>query len=58
MDAAIAAAECQEERKRPLPARLIVYYVISMTLCSRHGYREVMCRLSEELNAAGAWSAN
>lgn len=58
VDAAIASAGCQEERKRLLPARLMVYYVIAMTLFSGHGYREVMRRLSEGLKAAGAWPAN
>jgi hypothetical protein len=58
VDAAIAGAGCQEERKRLLPARLMVYYVIAMTLFSHCGYREVMRRLSEGLKAAGAWPAN
>ena len=58
VDAAIASAGCQEERKRLLPARLMVYYVIAMTLFSQCGYREVMRRLKEGLKAAGAWPAN
>jgi len=58
VDAAIARAGCQQERKRLLPARLMVYDVIAMTLFSHCGYREVMRRLSEGLKAAGAWPAN
>jgi hypothetical protein len=58
VDEAIVSTGCQEERKRLLPARLMVYYVIAMTLFSNCGYREVMRRLSEGLKAAGAWPGN
>jgi hypothetical protein len=58
VDEVIEECACREERKRLLPARLMVYYVIAMTLFSRCGYREVMRRLSEGLKSVGAWPAN
>ena len=49
--------ECgrQEARRRLLPARLVVYFVIALALFSDSGYREVMQKLSEGLRQLHAW---
>jgi len=49
VDQAIAQHGRQEERKRLLPARVVVYFILAMTLFSGSSYREVMRKLTEGL---------
>jgi hypothetical protein len=49
VDAVIAATGRREQRNRLLPAHLVVYYVLAMTLFSSSGYEEVMRSLTEGL---------
>jgi hypothetical protein len=53
VDQAIEEASRREQRYRLLPARLVVYYVLAMTLFREAGYEEVMRELAEGL----AWMA-
>ena len=46
----------KEERRRLLPARLMVYFVIALALFSGSAYREVMHKLVEGLRGLRAWS--
>lgn len=55
VDAAVAAAKRGERRHRLLPARLVVYYVLAMTLFSSASYEEVMRSLTEGLSWASGW---
>lgn len=50
VDAVIAATGRREQRNRLLPAHLVVYYVLAMTLFSSSGYEEVMRSLTEGLS--------
>jgi hypothetical protein len=45
LDAAIAASGAQEQRRRLLPARLVVALVIAMGLWARDGLRDVLANL-------------
>ena len=45
----------KEERRRVLPARLMVYFVIAMALFSASAYREVLQNLVEGLRGLRAW---
>ena len=51
VDAAIERAGRREQRYRLLPARLVVYYVLAMTLFREAGYEEVLRQLTEGLPA-------
>ncbi len=42
VDAVVAATGRQEQRRRLLPARVMVYYVLALALHSETGYEEVM----------------
>jgi transposase IS4-like protein/DDE family transposase len=53
VDRAIEEAGRREQRYRLLPARLVVYYVLAMTLFREAGYEEVM----RELTGGLAWMA-
>jgi Insertion element 4 transposase N-terminal/Transposase DDE domain len=53
VDEAIDRAGRREQRYRLLPARLVVYYVLAMTMFREAGYEEVMRELTEGL----AWMA-
>ena len=50
-------AECgrKERRVRLLPARVVVYYVMALTLFFGDGYEEVMRRLVGSLRLMGSW---
>ena len=51
IDAAIAQAGAQEQRRRLLPSRLVVALVIAMGLWAREGLRDVLANLVEGLRA-------
>src|SRR5450759_5761948 len=55
VDAVLAETGRGEQRNRLLPARLVVYYVLAMTLFSQAGYEEVMRNLTEGLAWADGW---
>ena len=46
----------KEERRRALPARLMVYFVIAMGLFSASAYREVLHNLVDSLRQLRAWA--
>jgi hypothetical protein len=50
VDSVIEATGAREQRSRLLPAHLVVYYVLAMTLFSSSGYEEVMRSLTEGLS--------
>lgn len=53
VDSVIERAGRRERRYRLLPARLVVYYVMAMTLFREAGYEEVLRELTEGLAGAG-----
>ncbi|MGH9154997.1 MAG: transposase domain-containing protein [Acidimicrobiales bacterium] len=53
VDEAIERCGRREQRYRLLPARLVVYYVLAMTLFREAGYEEVLRELTEGL----AWAS-
>jgi hypothetical protein len=55
VDRVVADAGKQQVRRRLLPARLVVYYVLAMTLFSYAGYEEVMRNLVEGLSWESGW---
>lgn len=55
VDAAVAASGRGEKRQRLLPARMVVYYVLAMSLFSSASYEEVMRSLTEGLEWASGW---
>jgi len=55
VDAVVRATGREQRRHRLLPARLVVYYVLAMTLFSQAGYEEVMRSLVEGLSWASGW---
>ena len=57
VDEVVAACGRGERRSRLLPARLVVYYVLAMTLFSAASYEEVMRSLTEALSWASGWRA-
>lgn len=57
VDEAVAATGRGELRQRLLPARLVVYYVMAMSLFSSASYEEVMRSLTEGLEWASGWRA-
>lgn len=54
VDEVIEATGRREQRHRLLPADLVVYYVLAMTLFSQAGYEEVLRNLTEGL----AWASD
>lgn len=56
VDKAIAATGRLEERRRLLPARVVLYYVLAMALFNEASYEEVMRRLLEGLAWQDRWS--
>lgn len=52
VDEVIEITSRREQRNRMLPAHLVVYYVLAMTLFSSAGYEEVMRSLTEGLTWA------
>jgi hypothetical protein len=57
VDEVVGASGRGERRTRLLPARLVVYYVLAMTLFSSASYEEVMRSLTEGLAWASGWRA-
>jgi len=55
VDAILLSCDRKEERRRRLPARLMVYFVIALALWSGSAYREVMHKLVEGLRGLRAW---
>ncbi|MES4909610.1 transposase domain-containing protein, partial [Streptomyces sp. NPDC000395] len=53
MDRVVAACGCAEQRRRLLPARLVVYFVLGLALFSPAPYLEVMRHLVEGLRGQG-----
>lgn len=56
VDEVLERFDRKEERRRALPARLMVYFVIAMALYSSSAYREVLQNLVEGLRGLRAWS--
>ena len=56
VDAVIEATGTREQRYRLLPARLVVYYVLAMTLFPQAGYEEVLRSLTEGLAWGTGWT--
>jgi hypothetical protein len=55
VDEAITAADRQEKRKRLLPARVVVYYVLALCLFFGDSYEEVMRKLTHGLRSVRSW---
>src|SRR5512132_2781107 len=55
VDRVIAKTGRAEQRRRLLPARVVVYYTLAMCLFTQVGYEEVMRLLVEGLAWAGRW---
>ena len=56
VDAVIEATGTREQRHRLLPARLVVYYVLAMSLFPHAGYEEVLRSLTEGLAWVSGWT--
>jgi hypothetical protein len=56
VDEVIAATHRLEERQRMLPARVVLYYVLAMSLFAEASYEEVMRRLLEGMAWQQRWS--
>ncbi|MBP2402654.1 IS4 family transposase [Streptomyces syringium] len=55
VDRVVAACGRTEQRRRLLPARLTVYFVLGLALFSPAPYLEVLRHLAEGLRSAGLW---
>ena len=55
VDEVVAVTGRGERRRRSLPARMVVYYVLAMALFSSASYEEVMRSLTEGLGWASGW---
>jgi len=55
VDSVVALTGRRERRRRVLPARLVVYYVLGLGLWPEASYEEVMRRLTEGLAWASSW---
>lgn len=55
VDEVLAATGRAEQRKRLLPARVVVYFVLAMCLFSREGYEAVTRLLTQGLVWARRW---
>ena len=58
VDEVIAEAGRREQRRRLLPARVVVYYVLALCLFFGEGYEEVMRRLVGGLQFMRSWAAD
>lgn len=56
VDAVVEATGRREQRQRLLPARLVVYYVLALTLFPQAGYEEVLRSLTEGLAWGTGWT--
>jgi len=57
VDRVVAACDRAEQRRRLLPTRLVVYFVLAMALFSPAPYLEVLRHLVQGLREAGRWGA-
>jgi hypothetical protein len=57
VDRVVAACERTEQRRRLLPTRLVVYFVLAMALFSPAPYLEVLRHLVQGLREVGRWGA-
>jgi hypothetical protein len=57
VDEVIAETGRREQRRRLLPARVVVYYVLALCLFFDEGYEEVMRRLAGGLRFMSSWCA-
>src|SRR5215211_4008297 len=55
VDRVVAACGRAEQRRRLLPARLVVYFVLALALFSPAPYLEVLRHLTEGLRDLGRW---
>ena len=55
VDEVVAEAGRRERRRRLLPARVVVYYVLAMALFADASYEEVMRQLVEGLAWESGW---
>lgn len=55
VDRVVAACDRTEQRRRLLPARLVVYFVLAMALFSPAPYLEVLRHLVQGLRELGRW---
>jgi hypothetical protein len=55
VDEVIAAADRREKRSRLLPARVVVYYTLTLCLFFGESYEEVMRKLTHGLRSVGSW---
>lgn len=58
IDAVLAETGRQSRRQRQLPARVVVYYVIALTLYARASYGEVLRCLLEGLRRLHGWRSS
>jgi hypothetical protein len=58
VDAVLLETGRVQQRKRALPSRLVVYYVLAMGLFSEASYEEVMRQLTEGLAWSSSWGAS
>jgi hypothetical protein len=56
VDRIVTESGCGEKRHRLLPVRVVVYYVLGLSLFSDSSYEEVMRTLVEGLSSAGDWA--
>jgi hypothetical protein len=56
LEEVISRTGCREQRKRRLPAHVMIRYVIAMGLFADESYEEVMRRLVGSLRKMGSWS--
>ena len=56
VDRVVKEAGRTEQRQRLLPARVVVYYVLGLSLFSQSAYEEVMRMLVEGLSWEGGWA--
>jgi hypothetical protein len=57
VDRVVAACERTEQRRRLLPARLVVYFVLALALFSPAPYLEVLQHLVQGLRELGRWGS-
>ena len=58
VDAVLFETGRVQQRKRALPSRLVVYYVLALALFSDASYEEVMRQLTEGLAWSSSWGAS
>jgi hypothetical protein len=58
VDTVLAETKTTEQRKRLLPARVVVYLVLALTLYASEAYEEVTRRLVHGLTTLNGWRAD